>query len=189
LLNGPIDAERYAEVLGQLAYQSGHAIVWRDAINDWFHRISGIPDDKGRVGHHPNRMEAEAMSLQGYQTFEPASWEGASGGKGVICPETVASCSAQTKFRGAAGRYDIDVEYFDLANDVSHFRLFVNNQLIDEWYAELALPGGTPSADSSVRRRIKGLVLRSGDVIRIDAIPGRGDRAPLDYLEVTKVTP
>ena len=51
-------------MLAQLAYQSGHAVVWRDAINDWFHRISGIADAKGRVGNHPDRIEAESMLLE-----------------------------------------------------------------------------------------------------------------------------
>jgi alpha-glucuronidase len=129
------------------------------------------------------------MDLQGYRTFEPASWEGASGGKGVICPENMASCSAQTRFQGAAGRYDLDVQYFDLASGVSQFKVFVNDQLVDEWRAAMALPGGTPSADSSVRRRIKRLALRPGDGIRIDGIPDGGDRAPLDYIEVTQATP
>jgi alpha-glucuronidase len=188
LLRGLIDDERYADVLAQLKYQSGHAIVWRDAINDWFHHISGIPDDRQRVGHHPNRVEAEAMELHGYETFEPASWEGASGGKGVICPETVASCSAQTKFQGSAGWYEVDIEYFDLASGISQFRLFVGDQLVDQWPANMMLPGAAPSADSSVRRRVKGLALRPGDVIRIEGTPDHGDRAPLDYVEVIPIT-
>ena len=187
-LKGHIDDELYSETLAQLEYQSGHAVVWRDAINDWFYSVSGIPDDKGRVGHHPDRIEAEAMNLRGYRRFEPDSWEGASGGKGVICPETETSCSAETIFQGINGTYEVGVEYFDLAGGTAHFRVFVNDQPIDEWYADMALPGATPSADSSVRRRIKGLALRQGDVIRVDGIPDHGDRAALDYIEV-KVVP
>ena len=183
-LEGRIDDERYADVLAQLDYQSGHAIVWRDAINDWFYRISGIPDDKGRVGSHHNRIEAESMILQGYRPFEPASWEGASGGKAVVCPERATSCSAQTTFQSAAGTYDVDIQYFDLASGVSTFKVFVNDHLVDEWRADMALPGDTPSADSSVRRKIKGLALRPSDVIRIDGTPDRGDRAAVDYVEV-----
>src|SRR5260370_42153473 len=33
-----IDEERYAAVLARLEYQAGHAIVWRDAICNWFLR-------------------------------------------------------------------------------------------------------------------------------------------------------
>ncbi|PYU10034.1 MAG: glucosiduronase, partial [Acidobacteria bacterium] len=51
------DDERYAFVLAKLKYQEGHAIVWRDAVCNWFLRVSGIPDTKGRVGNYPNRTE------------------------------------------------------------------------------------------------------------------------------------
>jgi alpha-glucuronidase len=52
-LHGKIDDQRYQAVLKRLEYQSGHAMVWRDAINDWFYKLSGIADQKGRVGHEP----------------------------------------------------------------------------------------------------------------------------------------
>src|SRR3954467_3934773 len=35
-LRGKIDEERYKAVLGKLEYQAGHAIVWRDAVCNWF---------------------------------------------------------------------------------------------------------------------------------------------------------
>ena len=183
-LKGHVDDERYEAVLAQLQYQSGHAIVWRDAVDDWFHQMSGIDDQNGRVGHHPKRVEAETMELQGYKVFEPASWEGASGRKGVACAAEAATCSAQTKFNGAAGWYEIDVEYFDLRNGTSKFKVSVNDQVVDEWRADMVLPGKEPSADSSVRRRIQGLAIRPGDVIRIEGTPDGGERAPLDYMEV-----
>jgi len=55
---------------------------------------------------------------------------------------------------------------------------------VDEWRADMLLPGKEPSADSSVRHRIKGLALRPGDVIRIEATADGAERAPLDYMEV-----
>ena len=61
---GPIDERRYQEVLAQLEYQAGQAQVWRDAVNNWFHRASGIDDAKGRAGNHPGRIEAEAMQAR-----------------------------------------------------------------------------------------------------------------------------
>jgi alpha-glucuronidase len=187
-LKGHVDDQRYADVLAQLEYQAGHAIVWRDAINDWFHSMSEIADEKGRVGHHPNRIEAEAMELKGYKEFEPASWEGASGGKGVVCSESAQSCSAQTEFDRAAGVYEVDVEYFDVASGVSQYKLFVGDRLVDSWRADQVLPGKEPSADSSVRHRAKRVALRPGDVIRIEGIPDHDERAPLDYIEVTPST-
>jgi alpha-glucuronidase len=187
-LKGHIDDERYEDVFAQLQYQSGHAIVWRDAVNDWFQQISGVADEKGRVGHNPNRIEAESMELTGYIPFQPTSWEGASGGKGVACPETRQSCSAQTKFEGAPGRYEVDVEYFDLSSGVSVFKLFIGDQLADEWRADMSLPGSTPSADSSVRHRTEEVTLHPGDVIRIMGIPDHEERAPLDYIEIIPIT-
>ena len=65
-LQGRIDEERYTAVLQRIKYQAGHAIVWRDAICNWFHRISGLADAQGRVGHPPGRIGAEATRLEGY---------------------------------------------------------------------------------------------------------------------------
>jgi alpha-glucuronidase len=187
-LKGHVDDERYDVVLKQLDYQAGHSIVWRDAIDDWFHQLSGIDDAQGRVGHHPNRIEAESMQLDGYAQFVPASWEGASGGKGIVCPENQTACSAQTKFEGAAGKYEIDVEDFDLNAGVAHFKVFVGDKLVGEWAADDHLPGRTPSADSSVRRKIAGVALKPGDVVRIEGTPDSVDRAALDYIEILPAT-
>src|SRR5664280_3715024 len=34
-LRGLVDERRYREVLAQLAYQAGHAVVWRDSVVSW----------------------------------------------------------------------------------------------------------------------------------------------------------
>jgi alpha-glucuronidase len=49
-LHGHIDDERYRDILARFEYQATEAAVWRDAICDWIYRLSGIPDQKGRVG-------------------------------------------------------------------------------------------------------------------------------------------
>jgi alpha-glucuronidase len=49
-LKGHIDPQRYEDVLRRLQYQAGHAIFWRDTICSWFAKISGLPDERGRVG-------------------------------------------------------------------------------------------------------------------------------------------
>ncbi len=49
-LKGHIDPQRYEDVLQRLQYQAGQAILWRDAICNWFAKISGLPDERGRVG-------------------------------------------------------------------------------------------------------------------------------------------
>ena len=49
-LRGRVDDERYSDVLTRFEYQAQEAIVWRDAICDWIHDLSGIADAKSRAG-------------------------------------------------------------------------------------------------------------------------------------------
>ena len=181
-LRGHIDDQRYAEILAQLRYQAAHVEVWRDAVNDWFHRTSGIEDAKGRVGNHPGRSEAEAMKLEGYTVADITPWEAASGGKAVTCPTS--KCTASMQFGGTPGWYTLRVQYFDLNGAVSHFKLWVGNQLVDEWAATDHLPARKLDASSSSRREISGIALRPGDEIRIEGIPEGRELAALDYLEI-----
>jgi alpha-glucuronidase len=184
-LKGRVDQARYEDVLRRLEYQAGHAIAWRDAVCNWFARTSGVPDDRGRVGHYPGRVEAEEMELRGYVVFNVAPWEAASGGKGVECPSGSESCTASFHFTGAPGRYDIDVRYFDQSNGISHFRVYLANQLIAEWSADEQFPATVPNADSSTRYRIPGIALKTGDELRIEGRPDGPEHAALDYVEFT----
>jgi alpha-glucuronidase len=183
-LKNDVDEKRYAAVLARLEYQAGHAIVWRDAVCNWFLRMSGIPDAKGRVGRFPNRIEAEGMQLKGYTPFDVFPQETASGGKGIECAPPQQSCVASFPFDRAAGSYELDVQYFDQNNGESKFRVFVGDQQVDEWVANDHLPAVKPGGDSSTRRRITGLALRAGDVIRIEGFPDGKEFAPLDYVEI-----
>ena len=182
-----IPEEPYEEVLARLEYQAGHAIVWRDAICNWFLRTSGIPDGKGRVGNHPDRIEAEAMQLKGYTAMEVTPWENASGGKGIECVKT-SVCAASFQFDRPAGTYELDVQYFDQNNGESKFRIFVGDRQVDEWTANDRLPATKPGGDSSTRRRIPGLALRPGDEVRIEGIPDGEEHAALDYVELHAAT-
>jgi alpha-glucuronidase len=184
-----IDDARYQDVLAQLTYQSGHAVVWRDAINDWFHHISGIADVKGRVGNHPERIETESMLLEGYTPMDVNPWEGASGGKAIQCTDTKQPCTAIIRFAGSSGWYALDIQYFDQNNGVSKYQVFIGNHLVDEWIADLHLPTTEPNGDSSTRRHISGITLRPGDEIRIEGFPDAGELAPLDYVEIHKMEP
>ena len=183
-LKGRVDDERYDEVLKRLEYQAGHAIVWRDAVCNWFFQTSGIPDRRGRVGRYPDRVEAEAMRLQGYAPLEVVPRETASGGKAVECAPPAQKCSATFRFDGAAGQYEMDVEYFDQNNGKSKFRVLVGDKVVDEWMADDHLPATKPGGDSSTRRRIFGLALRPGDNIRIEGVPDDEEHAALDYVEL-----
>jgi alpha-glucuronidase len=181
-LKGHIDDQRYEEILKQLEYQAGQAEVWRDAVTSWFQRESGIADQQGRVGHYPGRKEAESMKLNGYEVQDVTPWEAASGGKAVVC--AAARCEAKFNYEGAPGWHTINVRYFDQNNGVSHFRVFVGAQLIDEWAADDNLPTRKIDSTSSSRRVISGIALRPGDEIRIEGVPDGGEPAALDYVEI-----
>lgn len=183
LLKDRIDPERYADVLSRLEYQSGHAIVWRDAICNYFLRESGIADAKGRAGNFPNRIEAESMQLKGYVPVDVIPWENASSGKAIECTQPQ-GCSASFAITRTAGQYTLDVEYFDQKNGASKFRVFVEGKLVDQWTADRQLQATKIGADSSTRRRISGLTLRTGDEIRIKGIPDGDEHAALDYIEL-----
>jgi alpha-glucuronidase len=183
-LQGRIDEQRYLEVLARLQYQAGHAQVWRDAVCNWFLRTSGIADANGRAGHFPNRVEAEAMKLEGYQVVDVKPWEAASGSQAVQCASPSRQCSASFRHQGQPGWHDLSVQYFDQNNGVSRFKLFVAGQLVDEWLASDSLPTRKIDAHSSTRRSIAGLALRRGDEIRIEGQAQGDENAALDYLEL-----
>jgi len=182
-LAGAVDEQRYKEVLAQLEYQAGQAIVWRDAVNTWFHTASGIADAKGRVGNYPGRYEAETMKLEGYTVRDITPAEDASGGKAVGCA-VPAGCAATLRYDGAPGWYTLNVEYFDSMDGVSTYRVLVGKQVIDQWKADMLIPTRRMDSSSSTRRVIPGIALRPGDEIRIEGVPDRTEAAGLDYVEI-----
>jgi alpha-glucuronidase len=181
-LDGLVDRERYAAVLAKLEYQAGHAIVWRDAVNNWFRWISGIPDAHGRVGREPNRIEAESMRLERFVVGGVTPWETASGGQAIRCPAD--TCVATTSVHGAAGVYDVVVQYFDESDGASTFALSVGGRQVDRWVADDAFPSREPNGHTSTRRVIRGVRLATDDTIRIDVTPNKDERAVIDYVEI-----
>lgn len=47
-LKGKLPDHVYTRVMARIEHQKEHSKEWRDRINTYFYRISGIPDDKGR---------------------------------------------------------------------------------------------------------------------------------------------
>jgi alpha-glucuronidase len=182
-LEGKIDPALYNDMHARLEYQAGHAIVWRDAVTQYFLKLSGIPDERGRAGHYPNRLEAEDARLTGYRVIDVTPWEDASGGKAVAC-EGQLGCSAEWTWKGAAGGYDIAVQYFDLQGGVAHFTLSINGQERISWAANAVLPSRRPNGDNSTRFTAHDVALKPGDAIRVEGVPDGTDRAALDYVEI-----
>jgi alpha-glucuronidase len=182
-LEGKIDPALYADELARLEYQLGHAIVWRDAIVQYFFKESGIPDAQGRADRFPGRMEAEDARLSGYAVIDVKPWEDASGGKAVTCSEKI--CTAEWTYSGAPGRFDIAAQYFDLQGGVAHFALDVNGKQVAAWDANGTFPSSRPHGDNSTRYTARGIDLKAGDVLRVTGAPDGADPAALDYIELT----
>jgi alpha-glucuronidase len=173
-LKGKVDDQRYQQMHELFEYQAGHAIVWRDAINDWFHHISGVDDAQGRVGHHPNRIEAESMKTGGYQTAEVTPWETGSGGKAVECHDAK-GCTLTTTLDKHAGTYDVAVQYFDIWGGVSTYTLSVNGSTIATWKGDDKLPPAQSDShldgQTSTRRTFRHVALKPGDELELRGVP------------------
>ena len=187
-LHGLVDDEVYAQTLALFQYQAGHAMVWRDAVSEWFLRESGIPDELGRVGDHPDRIEAESMQAEGYKPVDVTPWETASGGKAVICAGK-GSCILTATFSKASGEFNIAVQYFDLRSGVSTYDLLLNGTPIAHWRADATLPPAVddphPDGHTSTRFTTPPIVLKPGDFLTLRGTPDGGELAPVDYIEIT----
>jgi alpha-glucuronidase len=173
-LHGLIDEDRYQQVLALFRYQGGHAIVWRDAIDTWFYRMSHIPDRLNRVGHDPNRIEAEAMTATGYEPIDVTPPETGSGSKAMAC-HTTAGCTLSTVLQRPAGSYNIAVQYFDIWRGVSKFQLLLNDKEVGAWTADDTLPPARfdprPDGETSTRFTAYNVQLKPGDKLTIRGIP------------------
>ncbi|MGA9020744.1 MAG: alpha-glucuronidase family glycosyl hydrolase [Terracidiphilus sp.] len=207
-LKGKVDPDLFQDVSTRLEYQAGHAIVWRDAIVQYFFKESGIPDTAGRAGHYPGRLEAENARLTGYKVINVTPWEDASGGKAVSCPLSVPAppkaqedhsidvtppgtpiCKAEWTYNGQSGRYNIAVQYFDLQPGTAHFTLSVNTQQVVSWEASASLPSRRPNGDNSTRftyrgADFRGVDLKPGDTLAVEGTSDGSDPAALDYIEI-----
>lgn len=184
-LKGKIDTERYQRTLHLFEFQAGHAIIWRDAISNWFQRISGIPDAQGRVGHDKGRIEAEAMQASGFEVINVTPWETASGSKAVSC-KLAGGCTLTTTTQQPAGRYNIAVNYYDMWKGVSQYELLVDGKQVATFAGDDTLPpaqyNANPDGQTGTRFTAYTIALHPGAVITLHAVP---DLRP----ELQNVTP
>ncbi len=190
-LKGKIESRIFDAVRVRLVYQAGHAVVWRDAVVQYFWKLSGIaatcgganlPTDFACTGSFPGRMEAEDARLSGYRVFDVTPWEDASRGKATTCDAQ--ACSAEWTYAGAAGRFDVAVQYFDLRGGAAQFAFAVNGKTAAEWTADAELPSQRPDGDNSTRYTVHGVELKPGNVLRVEGRPDGADAAALDYIEI-----
>ena len=76
---------------------------------------------------------------------------------------------------------------------MSQFTLRVAGQPVDHWLADDLLPSrnvqSLPNGHTSTRHTARGVALRTGDEIKIEAVADGGERACVDYLEISLAKP
>lgn len=188
-LRSKVDAERYNDVLFRLTYQAGHSIVWRDAIVNYFNNLSGIPDEAGRVGNHPYRIEAESMTLDGYKLYPVSPFEMASNRTAIVTTDNSTAATATATLAFDSGTYNLAVNYFDLIDGRSAWEIAVNDHVVGQWTGNSEDRLGhapSPYLDGSSATRITfpGVQIGAGDTLKITGTPNGIEPAPIDYVSV-----
>jgi alpha-glucuronidase len=186
-LRGKIDTERYNHVRRFLDYQTGHSIVWRDAINNFYYNLSGIPDQAKRVSHHPWRIEAESMKLDGYKTYNVSPFETASGSVAIVTVSNSTAGTASTTIPFSSGTYDLAVNYYDLYGGQSQWKIYLNDREVGQWIGDSEHTlSHTPSiyldGHSATRIKFRNINVERGDTLKIVGMPDGTESAPLDYV-------
>ncbi|GIC89034.1 alpha-glucuronidase [Aspergillus udagawae] len=182
-----IDAERYQHVLTRLIYQAGHSIVWRDAINNFYYNLSGIADEKQRVGHHPWRVEAEDMQLDGYVPYAVSLFETASNFTAIVTASNSTMGTATAKLDFKTGTYDLGINYYDIYGGKSQWTVYLNDGVVGQWQGNNEdVLSHTPSiyldGHSATRITFRDVKIHKGDRLKIVGKPDGVEPAPLDYV-------
>ncbi|KAF2660931.1 glycoside hydrolase family 67 protein [Lophiostoma macrostomum CBS 122681] len=185
-LEGQIDAERFKEIQFRQVYQAGHALVWRDFINEFYRNLSSIPDEAKRVGHHPYRIEAENMTLIGYRRQAVTPAPAASGYTAIVTTSNGTAGTATTNI-SFSGTFDIAVNYFDLIGGKAKYELSLSNRTVGTWAGDLEDKlGHAPSTfldgHSATRITFKSVQVQAGDILKVVGQPDGIELAPLDYI-------
>ncbi|KAK4222736.1 glycoside hydrolase superfamily [Podospora fimiseda] len=189
-LRNKIDVQRFEEVLFRLTYQAGHAIVWRDSINNFYHNLSRIDDEHGRVGNHPHRIEAERFNLKGYSLVKADPVETASNFTAVAITAADGRGEAVIKLDDVvSGTYDVAFAYYDVIGGRARYSAFLNEQPLLEWIGNLEDKLGHAFSNkidghSATRVTVKKVEIQKGDEIKIVGVKDGVETAALDYVAI-----
>jgi alpha-glucuronidase len=193
-LRGRIDTPRFEDILFKQIFQAGHALVWRDSITEFYHNLSSVPDEAGRVGNHPYRIEAEDMQLTNYKSYAVSPFHTASGRThaAVVTSSNSTTGSATANVTFATGVYDVAVNYYDLIGGRSEYHLSINNRTIGMWKGDLEdrlghAPSSYLDGHSATRITFRNVTVTRGSSVGVVGKPNGIEPAPLDYLSFLPV--
>lgn len=186
-LKDKVDAERFEDVLFKQKFQAGHALVWRDSINQFYFNLSQIQDVSKRVGNHPYRVEAESMVLKGYKQYSVDPFHTASGGKAIVTTSNTVAGIASANVTFPSGRWDVAVNYYDIIGGRATYKLDIGNKTIGRWTGDLEDKLGHAfstklDGHSATRITFNNVDVRQGDLLRLTGQPNGAELAPVDYI-------
>lgn len=189
-IKGKIDATQYEDQLFRLVYQAGHSLVWRDSVTNFYYNKSGIPDELGRVGNYKYRVEAEDMQMQGYVKYQVNPFESASKGWAAVTATNATQGTLRTTLDHVeTGRYDVAVNYFDMAIGNSTWELFLGGEMVGEWKGDFEYSVGKAATvyvdgQTAIRKTFRGVEVAKGAVLKIVGTPDGREPAPVDYVSI-----
>jgi alpha-glucuronidase len=193
-LRGRIDTPRFEDVLFKQIFQAGHALVWRDSITEFYHNLSSIPDEVGRVGNHPYRIEAEAMQLTNYKSYAVSPFHTASGRthSAIVTSSNTTTGTATANVTFATGVYNVAVNYYDMIGGRAEYQLSINNRTIGTWKGNLEdrlghAPSSYLDGHSATRITFRNVTVAQGSTVKVVGRPDGIEPAPLDYLSFLPV--
>jgi hypothetical protein len=147
-------------------------------------QTSAIPDAQGRVGHDPNRIQAEDMTLTGYVPMKVTAWETA--------PEVRRSLArGQTRAQQAFALIEM-VGNTALACSISIRTRYLAVRTVDRcrpiasWHGDDHLPSDKTDGNTSTRQTVSDVTLAAGDAVTIIGHLEHGEPAPIGYVELRK---
>lgn len=186
-LKDKVDRERYEHVLFRQTFQAGHALVWRDSINQFYYNLSEVDDHAKRVGNHPYRVEAEEMTLDGYRPYRVTPFHAASKYRAIVTTSNSTVGTASTNITFDSGTYDVAVNYFDVIGGKAQYKLHINNRTVGTWVGDLEDKlGHAPSVyldgHSATRITFRDIQVTKGDILTLEGHPDGIEAAPIDYV-------
>ena len=130
------------------------------------------------------------MALDGYVPYAVSPVEAASGGYCIVTSDNSTRGAASVALeRWESGRYDVAVNYYDLAIGNSTWELWIGEEMVGEWKGDLEYRiGKAPvfyiDGQTATRITFRGVEVTKGDVLKIVGVPDGQEPAPVDYISV-----
>ncbi|MEM9484760.1 MAG: NF038122 family metalloprotease [Cyanobacteria bacterium P01_F01_bin.116] len=132
---------------------------------------------------NPIRMEAEAMTLSGYQT----EYTSVASNNGLIL--TGSSGTATAAFTGDNGYYNVIVAYYDENDGLGRLSASLAGVELDNWQLNQNLGSSLPDSKNLVTRTIATQIqVQNGAILELQGLREYNEFARIDYVEFIPVS-